>query len=162
MSTKRGLIQALAIGMLGAGVACTAPGATNAAAQCQSKGQGFGGRCMAELAQLNLTPDQSREIESIMQLNREALKAAMTTAKEARAALNRQVQSGPFDEQSVRDACRKAAAAGEEAAVLRAKVAGKVHTVLTSEQRAVLDKLRADAQGKMRKRFAGKHGRMGE
>ncbi|MDP2991341.1 MAG: Spy/CpxP family protein refolding chaperone [Kiritimatiellota bacterium] len=158
MSTNRGLICAMAIGMLAVGVACTASGATNANAQRPHEGKGFGGRFMAELEQLNLTADQRQQIESIVKLNQESMKAAMTKAKETREALTHQTQVGPFDEQSVRAACKKAAAAGEEAAVLRAKIAGQIRAVLTSDQQAALDKIRADARSTMHKRFAKERG----
>lgn len=154
MSTNRGLIYAVAIGMLAAGAACPASGETNATAQRQHEGKGLGGHFMAEFEQLNLTADQSQQIASIVKLNQESMKAAMTKAKETREALNRQTQAGPFDEQSVRIACKKAAAAGEEAAVLRAKIAGQIRAVLTSDQQAALDKIRADARNTMHKRFA--------
>ena len=113
---------------------------------------------MAELAQLNLTADQSQQIESIIKLNKEAVKAAMSTWQETREALLRQIQAGPFDEQSVRAACKKAAAAGEEAAVLRAKVAGQIRAILTADQQAALDKIRAEARSAMQGRFAKKRG----
>jgi len=160
MSMTRGLICALAIGMLAAGAAGPASGATNAAAQHPYKGQGLGGRFMAVLEQLNLTADQSQQIASIVKLNRKSMKAAMTQWTEAREALNRQTQTGPFDEQSVRAVCKKAAAAGEETAVLRAKITGQIRAVLTSDQQAALDKIRAEAQSKMRKRFAKERGAM--
>lgn len=159
MSTNRGLIYAVAIGMLAAGVACPASGENNAADQPSHEGRGSGGRCMAELAQLNLTADQGQQIEAIMQLNKESMKAAATQWKETREALTHQIQVGPFDEQSVRTACKKAAAAGEEAAVLRAKIAGQIRAVLTSDQQAALDTIRADAQNTMHKRFAKGHGK---
>ncbi|MDD5678159.1 MAG: Spy/CpxP family protein refolding chaperone [Kiritimatiellae bacterium] len=167
MSRIRGLICAMAVGMLATGVAYPASGETNASAQ----GPGFGGRCMADtnapgrrphgdkgfggrrmagLKRLNLTADQKQKIDSIFKSSQESMKAAMTQCQEARKALHQQMQSGPFDEQSVRAASKKAAAADEEAAVLRAKVAGQIRAVLTSEQQAELDKVRAEAQNKMR------------
>ena len=169
MGTKQGLICAVAIGMLAAGAAyaasgetkgkaCSASGDTNAIAKRAHEGKGAGRRFMAEFEQLNLTTNQSQQVASIVKLNQEAMKAVMTKAKETREALNRQTQVGPFDEQSVRAACNKAAAAGEEAAVLRAKIAGQVRAVLTSDQQAALDKIRADERGKMHKRGAKEHG----
>ena len=157
---NRGLIYAVAVGMLAAGMACPASGETNTAVQRSHEGKGFGGRCMAEFKPLNLTADQSQQIASIVNLNQESMKAVMTKAKETREALNHQIQSGPFDEQSVRAACKTAAAAGEEAAVLRAKVAGQIRAVLTSDQQAALDKIRAEARSTMQKRFAKGHGKM--
>ncbi|MFH1475907.1 MAG: Spy/CpxP family protein refolding chaperone [Verrucomicrobiota bacterium] len=160
MRTNRGLICAAAIGMLVAGVACSASGETNATTQRPHEGQDFGGRFMAVFEQLNLTADQSQQIASIMRLNQESIKTAMIKVKDTREALNHQIQAGPFDEQSIRAACKKAAAAEEEAAVLRAKVAGQIHTVLTSDQQAALDKIRADRQNTMHKRFRQRRGGM--
>lgn len=158
MSTTRTLICAVAIGMLAAGVACPASGETNANAQRPHEGKGFGGRFMAEFEQLNLTADQRQQIESIVKQNQESMKTAMTKAKEMREALNHQIQAGPFDEQSVREACKKAAATGEEATVLRAKITGQIRAVLTSDQQAALDKIRSDARSAMHKRFAKERG----
>ncbi|MCX6993889.1 MAG: Spy/CpxP family protein refolding chaperone [Kiritimatiellaeota bacterium] len=160
MRTNRGLICAVLIGMLAAGAACPASGETNANAQRPHEGKGFGSQFMAEFEQLNLTADQSQQIASIMKLNQESMKAAAAQWKETREALSHQIQVGPFDEQSVRAACKKAAAAGEEAAVLRAKVAGQIRAVLTSDQQAALDKIRSDARNTMHKPFAKGHGRM--
>lgn len=160
MSTNRGLICAVAIGILAAGVVFPASGETNATAQGPHKGQGFGGRFMAEFEQLNLTADQSQQIASIVKLNQESMKAVMTKAKQTHEALNHQIQVGPFDEQSVRAACKEVAAADEEAAVLHAKVAGQIRAVLTSDQQAALDKIRADAQSTMHKPFARGRGGM--
>ena len=157
MSRNRGLICAVAIGMLATGVVCTASGETNTACQRPHAGKGFGGQFMAELDQLNLTADQSQQIASIMKLNRESMKSAATQWNESREALNRQVQVGPFDEQSVRAACKKAAAAGEEFSVQRAKISGQIRAVLTSDQQAALDKIRADAQSNMQKLFTKGH-----
>ena len=159
MRTTSGLICAMTIGMLAAGVACPASGETNATAQRPHAGKGFGDRFMAEFEQLNPTADQSQQIASIVKLNQASMKAAMTKAQETRKALNRQIQVGPFDEQSVRAACKKSAAAGEEAAVLRAKIAGQIRAVLTSDQQAALDKIRAKARSTMRKRFTKECGK---
>lgn len=160
MSTKRGLICAVAIGMLAAGMAYSASGETNAVAQRPHEGKGFEGQFMAGLEKLNLTAEQSQQVASIVKTNQEAMKAAATQWQEARKALERQIQAGPFDEQSVRAACKRAAAAGEEAAVLRAKIAGQIRAVLTSDQQAALDKMRTEAQSNMHKRFAKERGTM--
>ena len=160
MITSRGLICAVAIGMLTAGAVCPAWGETNTTDQRPHEGQGFGGRFMKEFEQLNLTADQRQQIESIVKPNQESMKAAQNKWQEMREALNHQIQVGPFDEQSVRAACKKAAAAGEEAAVLRAKVAGQIRAVLTSDQQAAWDKIRADARSTMQRPFAKGRGRM--
>jgi len=135
-------------------------GETNATTQHQHKHKGFGSQFIAKLDQLNLTADQSQQIASIVKNSKKSMKATATQRKQTREALKRQIQVGPFDEQSVRAACKKAAAASEEAAVQRAKVAGQIRAVLTSDQQAALDKIRAEAQSKMRKRFAKERGKM--
>ena len=159
MSTTRALICAMAMGILVAGVAGPALGETNAAAQRPHKGKNFGGRFMKEeFKQLNLTADQGQQIASIVKNSKKSMKASATQRKQTREALKRKIQVGPFDEQSVRAACKKAAAASEETAVLRAKVAGQIRAVLTSDQQAALDKIRADARNTMRKRLAKERG----
>jgi Spy/CpxP family protein refolding chaperone len=154
---NRGLICAMAIGMLTTGVVWAGTGETNAAAFPPHKGQGFGGQFMAGLDKLNLTADQSQQIASVVKLNQEAIEAAVTQSRGMREALNHQIQTGPFDEQSVRAACKKAAAAEEEAVVLRAKINGQIRAVLTSDQQAALDKIRAEFRGNMQKRFDKGH-----
>ena len=148
----------MAIAMLTAGAAWAVSNETQAPAQRPYDGKGFGNRFMAKLEQLNLTADQSQQIASIVKLNRESIKAAMTKARETRKDLNRQTQAGPFDEQSVRTTYKKSAAAGEEAAVLRAKIAGQIRAVLTGDQQAAFDKIRAEVRSNTRKRFAKKRG----
>ena len=158
MSTNRGLICAVAIGMLMTGAVWAGTCETNAAAFPPHEGKGFGGQFLAGLEKLNLTADQSQQIESIVKLDQESVKAAATQSKETREALNHQVQAGPFDEQSVRAACKKAAATSEEDAVLRAKVNGQIRAVLTNDQQVNLDKMRAEFWGNMQKRFGKGHG----
>ncbi|MBI2437282.1 MAG: Spy/CpxP family protein refolding chaperone [Lentisphaerae bacterium] len=159
MKTTRGLICIAALTMLVTSpVWSLAADKTGAAERGKPEGKGFGGALMAELEKLDLTADQSQQIASIVKLNREAMKEARSEWSEARAALERQIQNTVFDEQAVRSACRKVAASGEEFAVQRAKIASQVRAVLTSEQLAELDKLRAEARGKIGKRFAKEHG----
>lgn len=157
MNTNRGLIWTAAIGMLTAGMLWAGTDGTNQAAcsqrPCQAtegpngsphKGRDFGDRFMAGLEKLNLTSEQSGQIASIVKLNKDTMKNAMSQCREAREALIKQTQVGPFDEQSVRAACKKAATADEESAVLRAKINSQIRAVLTEEQRATLDKMRSE------------------
>ena len=62
MSATRGLICAMAIGMLISGVAYPALGETNATTQHQHKHKGFGSQFIAKLDQLNLTPTRASRL----------------------------------------------------------------------------------------------------
>ncbi len=109
------------------------------------------------LARLDLTEIQKAQIEAVMQAGRDGLTAAVDAARSAREALNNLMQAGPFDEASVRAACKKAAAAEEESAVLRAALRGKVRALLTPDQLAKADAARADGlrRGGVRARGRG-------
>ncbi|MBI2441456.1 MAG: Spy/CpxP family protein refolding chaperone [Lentisphaerae bacterium] len=165
MQTKRKLIWITALSMLLSGAAFSlGMGNTEStdydasAGQGQRPHKGRGGQLMAELEKLDLTADQSQQIASIVKLNRETMKEVHSAWAEARAALERQISADEFDETAVRTACRNAAAAGEEFAVQRAKIASQIRAVLTSDQRAELDKIRAEKRSTKGKRFGKEHG----
>ena len=87
------------------------------------------------LLALKLSDAQKHDVAVILKENRPAFEAAGRAMHEAFDGMRDAMCKEPGNEQLVRQASRKIGAAGEELAVLRAKVEGKVLAVLTPEQR---------------------------
>lgn len=86
-----------------------------------------------------LTPEQREQIRSIRERHRaEGLADASERARDARRELRQLMRSSTPDETAMREAYRRAAKAGEDAAVLRMKARAEVMSVLTPEQREVM------------------------
>ncbi|EFL52676.1 conserved hypothetical protein [Solidesulfovibrio fructosivorans JJ]] len=90
---------------------------------------------LGRLLSLNLSDAQKHEVAVILKQNRSAFEAAGRAMHEAFDTMRKIMRTDPGNEQSIRQASRKIAAAGEELAVLRGKVTARVLAVLTPEQR---------------------------
>ncbi len=154
MRNARCLMTAAAATLLGAGLAMADPPAGDPPGRGRRGGPGGAAWAGARLESLNLSADQKEQIRILQQQNREAIAAALARQREAREAVEAQVQAAVFNEQALREACRKAAAAHEEVAVLRARQASQMRALLTADQQAAFDKQRADTRGRMRDRMA--------
>ena len=87
------------------------------------------------LLALKLSDTQKHDVAVILKENRPAFEAAGKAMHEAFDGMRDVMCKEPGNEQLVRQASRKVGAAGEEMAVLRAKVEARVLVVLTPEQR---------------------------
>lgn len=87
------------------------------------------------LLSLKLTETQKHDVAVILKDNREAFRTAAQGMREGFEAAGEAMRTDPGNEQLVRQASKKIAAAGEELAVLRGKVMAKTMAVLTPEQR---------------------------
>jgi|RhiMethySRZTD1v2_1073278.scaffolds.fasta_scaffold112316_2 Spy/CpxP family protein refolding chaperone len=86
-----------------------------------------------------LTPEQREQVRSIWQKHRtEGLADASQRERDARRELRSLMRAEAPDETAVREAYRRAAKAGEDAAVLRMKARAEVMSVLTPEQREAM------------------------
>ena len=86
-----------------------------------------------------LTPEQRDQVRSIWQKHRtEGLADARERERDARRELRTLMRAEAPDETAVREAYRRAAKAGEDAAVLRMKARAEVMSVLTPEQREAM------------------------
>ena len=104
------------------------------------------------LGQLDLTEEQRSQIRGIMQQHREEFRALRQRVQAARRALDAAVTAPTLDEGAVRAA---AAARGEvetDAALTRARVHAEVWQVLTPEQRAKAETLRAQRHERVQQR----------
>lgn len=98
-----------------------------------------GARMMMALRELDLSESQRIEIKTIFEQDRSEGEAYREAMRALGAELEAQIESDPFDEDSVRAKAAAVAAQGVEIAVLRARQAGRVRSLLTPEQ---LDRLK--------------------
>ncbi len=119
-------------------------------------GAHFGQGLLKGLLALDLTDAQKHEAAVILSKYRDtgenlrdALRAAMEELRET-------TEAEPFNEEAIRSAFKGVAAAGEEMAVHRARVAAELKGILTPEQKAALEEFRAGRQkhrkGRMKNR----------
>lgn len=128
---------------------------TLAFAGIYGRGMGRGGHgpgLMRALRQLDLTDDQKSQIQTLMERNQKQHQAARENVQAAMADFREVMAAETFNETAIRQAFQKAAAAREEAMVLRARTFHQVRQVLTPEQQAELEKMR---QQRLQKRGKG-------
>lgn len=113
-------------------------GAVVASAQ---RGPGFGGPKMS--AALNLTDAQKEQAKAIFSGSREQSKALREQARASRAALEAAAKAGKPDSELERLAAEQGVLAGQMAAI-HAKSMAKFWTLLTPEQKAKAQELRAN------------------
>lgn len=111
---------------------------------------------------LDLTAEQKERMVELRKRHQESVQDALARWKSAQEALQLQVQAVDFNEQAIRTASRKAAEAAEQLAVLRARNTSEVRALLTPEQKAQWDALRADRQSRRRERNDERRERIGE
>ena len=104
-----------------------------------------GPRGMPGLRDLDLSQTQNDTIRGIVEQNRETGQGMGEQAGAARMALNEAVLSESFNESNVRTLAGQLAALEADAAVQRAYVSSQIWQVLTSDQKAELRELQADA-----------------
>src|SRR5262245_19754058 len=99
----------------------------------------LGGWALAHPGTAQLTPEQRDQVRAIWQKHRaEGLADATQRERDARRELRSLMRADTPDETAVREAYRRAAKAGEDAAVLRMKARAEVMSVLTPEQREAM------------------------
>ncbi|MBF0343412.1 MAG: Spy/CpxP family protein refolding chaperone [Nitrospirae bacterium] len=96
------------------------------------------------LVQLNLTDAQKSAIAGILKGHKDELKSDIQAVVDARVQLFEAIHASIYDETKVRALSRVLANKEEELAVLRAKIVNEVNSVLTVEQKAILEQARED------------------
>lgn len=110
-----------------------------------------GGDMMSRLAgRLDLTEEQQDKIRAIQEEGREGSREAMTAVREAHAALQEAIEEGTDEE--ITAAGKKLGKAYGKQGVLRAQTARKIESVLTPEQKAELEELKAQMKERMQQR----------
>lgn len=109
-------------------------------------GPGFGsGEAMLRaLLRLDLSDAQKHEAALILARYREEGREKAAAMRNAMEALRGVTEADVFDEAAVREASKGVATAGEEMAVHAARVVAELRGILTPEQKATLDELKAE------------------
>ncbi len=123
-----------------------AKGAGDAAQEAHPRG------IVRMLDSLDLTPVQKHEVARILKNGREQTKPLREAMQTAFAKLREVMDKTPGDEAAVRGAAKAMADAGVELAVARGKLKAAVDAVLTPEQRAKREALRAEFKEKFKER----------
>jgi Spy/CpxP family protein refolding chaperone len=111
----------------------------------------FARRIMARIAErLGLTEAQKTEIKSILVAERPQAEPLLRQLAATRKQLRDATRSGSFDEAQVRSLATQQAQTITELIVTRERVKSKVYNVLTPEQRARAEKMRARFESRVR------------
>lgn len=96
------------------------------------------------LKHLNLTDDQQDQVQAIFAAQQDERRANREKLREARKAMVQAMEAVPLDEQAVRNAHQGVADIRENMVVARALTMQKIKGILTPEQTARLDSLKAE------------------
>ena len=110
---------------------------------------------------LNLNDNQKKTIGDMFAANRDNMRALHQRLREQRQLLNDASQKQPFDEAAVRFQALEAAKLQSEMLVHRAALMNKVSTVLSADQRAKLQQLRAQRKANFKDGMERRRGRRG-
>lgn len=159
--TKRGVLGTAAATMMvlvaGATLAVAQPGPRRGE---RGPGGSFGAMHVEVLRGLDLSEAQREQVRTIMASHREETQALQQRQQAAMQALQASVEG--TDEAAIRQQGEAVGAAIADAAVLRSKVRAEVWAVLTSEQQAKAEQLRAERKTRMAERQKQMEQRMQE
>jgi len=104
------------------------------------------------LAALNLTEAQREQARNIAQQHQQQTRTLMERLRTARAAQQQAVDTMPVDEGRIRAAMQDLAAVEADVAVEQARLRSDLFAILTAEQQAQAQKLRAEREARMKER----------
>jgi len=116
-------------------------------------GFGFGGRLMGVLSDLDLTEDQKTQIKAILSEEGPKIEPLTDQVLETKKTLFEAIHRQRFDEDAVRSASAAAAGAQAELAVERARTVSRLRALLTDDQQAKLETIRAEFEQRLEKRI---------
>ena len=135
-----------------AAIALALVAATVLAVGAAVQGRGGPGGIGRVLRHLDLTDDQHEAIRGAVERHRESGQSLRQQLGAARQALRGEVRSGAADETALRTRAAEVAPLADDAAVRRAALYAEIQGLLTDEQRAQLEALRANAHENDRRR----------
>lgn len=100
------------------------------------------------MAALNLTDEQNQQVTNIRQKYDADLTAKRHAMIDARLKVREAAQANPLNEEAIRTAHKILSAVQEEMAVTRAKMMNEIRGVLTAEQAAKWDEMKANRAGR--------------
>jgi Spy/CpxP family protein refolding chaperone len=104
------------------------------------------------LAALNLTEAQREQARNIAQQHQQQTRTLRERLRAARAAQQQAVDTMPVDEGRIRAAMQDLAAVEADLAVEQARLRSDLFAILTAEQQAQAQKLRAEREARMKER----------
>ncbi len=105
------------------------------------------------LRALDLTEAQRQQVRQLTEQYREQTKPLMDRVQAAQEARRQALEAIPFNEQQIRSASQALAEVEVELAVQRGRFQSDVYALLTPEQQARLQKMRADREARMKERM---------
>ena len=108
------------------------------------------------MRQVNLTDAQREQVRSIVESHRDEMQALGERARPAHEALQAAINSGTFDEGTIRARYAEVANVEADVAVAQARVYSEVFQILTPEQQAQVTKLQAEMKERGRGRGRGR------
>lgn len=161
-------VTALVLGMAGIAAAQPGPGGRGPGGRGPGGPDGVGGPMgglfglqVDALRGLDLTDAQRQQVRSIMESHREEARALAERGRTTMEALNAATQTAT-DENAIRQQGEALGAVLADAAVLRSRVRSEVWAVLTTEQQAKAEQLRAERENRMKERQQRMQQRMQE
>ena len=142
------ILAALVLLVAGAAVRAQGPGGFRGRGPGGPGGAGVG----LPLAALNLTEAQREQARNIAQQHQQQTRTLRERLRAAQAAREQAIEATPVDEGRVRDAMQDLAAVEADLAVEQARLRGELFAILTAEQQAQAQKLRADREAQMKAR----------
>ncbi|MDD4888507.1 MAG: Spy/CpxP family protein refolding chaperone [Phycisphaerae bacterium] len=101
--------------------------------------------------EINLTADQKQQIGKVLKGHKAEIIPVFKQLRDDHRKLQSAVRAEPTDEKAIRSAAEHLGKDIGDAAVLRAKIRKEVLPILTDEQKAKLEKFRANVQGSVDK-----------
>jgi len=114
---------------------------------------GKGGGMVRMFEKLDLTAPQKKQVAQILKDSMEKAKPLREQMKQAFHGMRDVMDKTPGDEGAVRQAAQAVAKAGEELAVARGQAKAKIDAVLTPEQKAKADEMKAHFKAKFAERM---------
>ena len=105
------------------------------------------------LRALDLTEAQREQVRQLTQQFREQTKPLIARVETAQESRRQALEAIPFNEQQIRSAAQALAEAEADLAVQRGRFQSDVYALLTPEQQARLQKIRADRDARIKQRM---------
>jgi Spy/CpxP family protein refolding chaperone len=156
MKTQK-LIKAILIAAMALTFAASvsAQGGPHAGGGQGGKGKGMdreGGPMGIPFKGIHLTEAQKTQVASVLMKYREEQKTLVDKMIAARENVFEAVHASEFNEAAVRQASRELASAGEEFAVLKARISSEIRPILTAEQIQQIEDQKAEKKERMKTR----------
>ena len=147
-SFRYAILAALVLLLAGAAALAQGPAGPRGRGPGGPGGPGMG----LPLAALNLTEAQREQARNIAQQHQQQTRTLMERLRAARAAQQQAVDTMPVDEGRIRAAVQDLAAVEADLAVEQARLRTDLFAILTAEQQAQAQKLRAEREARMKER----------